>query len=254
MANLPDLDTSNISFIAYWNAIDQGGVNSISPEEVTSYNRVQEYTIYDNGIEGTSLIPPQEENIFDGQGREGTFRAKNDGWIIAYIDRREELTQSDSADDVQGPWDMVWNWASDVGPGPQDPDVANGNLTRLIENLAGELSNFGSINYSPTDVPLYNYEYSNASTLTGLNAYNDGGGIFGFSYTSETNRLWHTVAANGRGLGGNLTAPSGSDICNGDYGAYDMILNSEAPNSGTEYTLQEVEGNRSIHTNLILWN
>lgn len=90
MAELPDIDTSNVSHIAYFNAIDDGGVTTIDPEEVTSAPGIQDYTLYDNGLEGTFNLQETYDDISLADSTvfpEATFRVKSDGWMVVYLDQ-----------------------------------------------------------------------------------------------------------------------------------------------------------------------
>lgn len=52
MANLPDLNKSDIGIVAYWNGIDNTAASDISPAEVLTEGTIQSYSQYDNGVEG----------------------------------------------------------------------------------------------------------------------------------------------------------------------------------------------------------
>lgn len=146
MAELPDINTSEVSFIAFWNAIDSGGVSSIEPEDALTDGSIQNYTLYDNGWEGDYSL----EN-----GRTAKVRIKSDGWLVAYLDRTEYYDQSASRPDVNGPWDAFeWNVSGDTF------DITNNSLERAIASLQGQLSNSGDIGYVSGDVGLYDYSRS----------------------------------------------------------------------------------------------
>jgi len=256
MASLPDLDTNNISFISYWNAIDSGGLADISPEEVLSDNNIQEYTLYDNGVEGTYRILT---------GRDVGFRVKNDGWFAVYIDRTERFklnvgfsdTPAPNSElvDIRGPWDIANDWTI---TNDATTDVVQNALERAINSLQSQLSNSGSVNYDVPDVGLYNYEYPDATTLTNLTAAQRNIDL-GFTYTSDTTRYWHIIAFTGsRYNNGDVTAPSGTVLANYTFdpsrvgASYDMLANNEAPQPETEYIISVGDVNIA-HANMILW-
>jgi hypothetical protein len=208
VSDLPDIETGQVSFIAYFNAIDQGGVQSIDPEEVTSDAGIESATLYDNGVDGTYDLTHVSSGFTNDNGPvECQFRVKSDGWMVAYLDQSEEFNQNvlgnagesgtyppypvDSG--VTGWWRLDPQWAG-VGEnyqGGTPPDGVNHGLARTINSLRGEFSNSGSISYSASDVGLYNFQYSDATAHTLLTSivenYQGGaGGPWGFSYTGST--------------------------------------------------------------------
>lgn len=164
MATLPDLDTSDLGFIAWWNAIDDGGVNSIEVSEILTNGRIEEYTLYDNGVIGT----------FDPwNGRETTFRVKDDGWFVAYFDDTEEYFEwsggsgnPSHAESPRGHRDIAHNWlvATD------NSDFLHHTLGRVIFSLAGHLENSGDLTTESEDVGTYNYVFPDAEFYTGFSS------------------------------------------------------------------------------------
>jgi hypothetical protein len=232
MATLPDLDTSNISYIAYWNAIDQGGIGSIDPEEVLSDGNINSYTLYDNGIQIDSYSTPTGRNI--------QARVKTDGWIVAYLDRTENYgTLSGS---VQRGW---WDFANDWTDALNLSSFTNNTLERAIYSLHSQLSNSGSITYNTSDVALYNYEYPDATATTGMamKTENDNSKTSGFSYTSSTTIYAGAAVATAynNNTGSNYARAKfeGTKIAEVsdsiNYGSIDLVGDGYIPNSGTEY-------------------
>jgi hypothetical protein len=186
MAVLPDLDTTQISFIAFWNAIDQGGVSSIDPEDALSDGRINSYTLYDNGWEGSYSLP----NI----SRSVTVRVKSDGWLIAYMDQTEDFTL-DTGSPPHGPWDILNDWTDyQTGSGSLSAisDLQTNNLERCIQSLYSNLGNSESITYNSSDVDLYDYLYNSAgeyvlysSTLSAY-SYENKSDTQAFLYSSKT--------------------------------------------------------------------
>lgn len=205
MADLPDIDTSDVSFIAYWNAIEQGGSvddSNWDPGETLSYNAISSSTTYDNGVNGTISLQ---------HNRTANFRAKDDGWIVAYLDRQEDLEQ-DASYHPPGPWDIMRGWAvgiqdtiysSDAG---EEPHTQRGTfnldaLTNIVQGLFQETSVYGETNvsFSASDVGMYNYE------VPGTN--------LSFMSAGYDNIVYH----NGKGSyensqSGSMSYPSGTDI------------------------------------------
>ena len=240
MADLPDLDTGNISYVAYWNAIDDGGVNSIDAEDALSDGNIQSYTLYDNGFECTY-------ETFTG--RNCTARVKSDGWFVAYFDRSGSYGESGNADNLRGYWDLANAWNS-----PGNSTLGNHTLERVINSLQANLSNSGAVSYSSDDVALYNYAHpeSTASTLGsiyhGTTTLSKSGE---FSYTSET--TIHAAVAFGsyeadgtyqdqhQGtlfFDGTQFMQSGSnDRDDQHYGALELLNDGYLGSSGTAYTI-----------------
>lgn len=245
MSDLPDLDTTQIGFIAYYNAIDQGGVSSITPDEVLSSSLITSQTLYDNGVEGTFELPNTQGRA--AQGREGTFRVKNDGFIVTFIDRTNDFTQK-TGSPVRGYWDMAVNINKASGDtGKVVPSIGPSTLEQGLNSLRQELSNSPSMDFSFADVGVYNYEFPGATTLTVLGDGIDASATSAspaFSYTSSTSLDYvaahsaihfqadRSSSANFEGVtlaAGSATSPSS------EYGAVDALSQGLVPSSGTEY-------------------
>jgi len=256
MADLPDIDTTEVSFIAYWNAIDDGGVGSIDPVETQNDPNVVSSTIYDNGIEGVYDLSP----LLSNKTREVNFRVKNDGWMVVYSGTGETFGKNLDASQLDGPWDIISDWTT-----PNGTTISANTFERAINNLQSNLSNSGSIFYQTSDVGLYNYEYPSSTAATLFHA--DGGSRndktdFGFLYTSGTEVYWCVIAGVCDTLGttnsAEVLSPSGTSIVESggdsvEWGTYDMIANNEIPNSDTEYQLEHPAFERAQHSNILLW-
>lgn len=186
MPDLPDLDTTGVSFIAYWNAVSQGGIAEadMDAEDVLSDGNINSQTLYDNGvIVEYNLLGGYPEGGGNGGTREATMRVKNDGWFVAYIDRTEDFgIQTGQADTIRGPWDIMNAWT-----GTSTSTIVNNALERAINSLQGQLS--ASPTYQTSDVGLYNYEHPNADFASMFSA-EGGPKTSAFLYTSATNVLW----------------------------------------------------------------
>lgn len=253
MADLPDLDTSEVSFIAYWNAIDQGGVSNIDPSEATS--ATNSYTLYDNGFEGEIDVHSY---------RSGKCRVKEDGWIIVWIDRTETFDQYrnvQAGDDYPaGPWDFL----GDITATSDPMDVgAQNSLERTVNNLRTELSNSGNMAYSSSDVGLYNYQHTGATTVTALSANETSPGnddevlttAPSLQYTDDTDIKWATclglaytpvasstkdsrIAWEGTELAhqGQYPESDGGDGEGREYGALDLVAGAYLDSANTTYS------------------
>lgn len=244
MSSLPDINTSGVSFLAYFNAIDQGGAGSISPSEVTTSGRVQNYTLYDNGLSG-------EFNARNG--RTITFRVKTDGWFVAYLDRGDNFARNLKNDVPRGSWDIFNDWTYTNSA----DDFTRNELERCINDLVSELSNSGSVTYNPVDVGLYDYRHPSASVATGLSDYlymktqgtNEQTKTVDFQYTDDTNLLY--AVATGYAIshyndfyntyGNGRTEFNGIVMSEHEYdggeggGAIDLLSRGEIPSAGTQY-------------------
>jgi len=181
MATLPDLDTSQIGFIAYWNALDHG-VSEIDPTEVLTATIVKTYEQYDNGVQGVA------EYMAGGMKLEAYFRVKSDGWFVVWTPRYSvpEPDQKDvegskwyeSATDPDGYYNLLIRWHCgdnrDIAP-----NISTDCCERIIYNLASELSNFGAITYDSGDVGRFSYTFSQATSLY----FDKNGGAWGNSKT-----------------------------------------------------------------------
>jgi len=232
MADLPDLDTTSIGFCAYWNAIDQGGVGTIDPEEVLSDRRINNYTLYDNGWEA--------ESYTSITGREIKMRAKSDGWFVAYMDRSENYaTRVNHPDSVRGPWDISNDWTD-----RNNSSYVSNALSEAIRSAASYLSNWNSITFNHSDVGLYNFEYSTATGITGMssatNTDYDGSdsNTCGVLYTEGTTVNWATAFGQSYGSDANVNFEGSTIVGDGEeYGALDLIAAGLIPNAATEYQM-----------------
>ena len=266
MAELPDLQTDQISYIAYWNVEDQGGINNDQwgPDEVTSDTNIESQTLYDNGIEG-------EYNL--ANGRTGTWRVKNDGWFIVYLDRELNNVGPSVNGAARGTFDII-NDHTDYNSAS---DLRNHTLERAIYNLQSQLENSPAVSYNTSDVGLFSYVFPLATTATLLSAYENGSNgsyTVGLQYTDDTELYRHWVVASGFGdrpinvydggsveisFNGNLVVdvPEGGGLTGG---AINDNLYDLSPDSGVEYnglinftsTPNGRTGRGSIH-NLLTW-
>jgi hypothetical protein len=259
MADLPDLDTNEIGYLAYWNAVEDGGVNTIEPEEALTDNQVSEYTIYDNGWEGTYVLD-QAGRHSSADNRRAKARVKNDGWIVVYMDRTEDY-QTDASYPIHGHWDVVRRWTDGYGyrsSTSDQPDLYDNQLATSLESLVNNLENSDSISYDTSAVGLYNFEYSEAEATTALTVGSDSTVSPSFTYTSGTDLLWTAVFASRDTNFGNTPEASFEGVTilesQDGYGAIDPVARGLIPNAETEYTGYANPGGRGIvHGTLAIW-
>lgn len=221
---LPELDTSEISFIAYWNFSDHGG-GEMDPTETESV--METFKEYSNGVDGSIHLGQSNK-----QNRLINCRVKDDGWIIAWIDATEDYTAlSDNPDSLEGPYDVLNDWTN----AGQNISPSQNNLERTVNRLYSALSNSGQATYNPGDVALYNYLWPNATTLTQISTQTyEGTASHDTTVVEGTNLHAYVVAASSEG--GNMSW-EGSDIATGSYrlGSYDAITDGGAA-PGNTYT------------------
>jgi len=231
MPTLPDLNTSNIGFIGFWNAIKDGGVSHITPSEATSDSNVQSSTSYDNGWEGTYRL---------ANGRTANVRVKYDGWIVLHIDRSNTF-QTGTGSAPRGYWDIIHNWAK--GGGPTDT-IVNNEFERAIHSLQSNFSNSGNISYNSNQVNLYNYEYTNADYATVFSSGDSYYGKYshpatfssGIVYTPGTNLHFMSAQASTGTDGGVHFGGTGLAGSN-NYGSIDALGSLIVSQPATEYLM-----------------
>lgn len=191
MSDLPDLNETQISVIAYWNATDHG-VDSIDPSDVTSWGNITNQTVYDNGLEGEYDLGEPSSKTY--------FRVKNDGWIITWSERGENYQQRVRDDNswAQGIYSLAWNW---YGYKEHNADNATkwsvNVLPRGIQGLQSQLQNSASITFNYGDVGHYSYEHPDATAVSAFNVWGEYENMTGsFNYTEGTD-LHYLVAAGG---------------------------------------------------------
>lgn len=151
---LPDLDTSNISWIAFFNYLDNGA-DDIDPFETES--AMDSYNEYSNGVDGVISYSTDQPNV------EVKVRAKADGWLIAWHDDTEPLIQivADYSDQDSGHY-----------------PISSGLLYQSIDSMESALSNSGQVSLSDGDEAVYNYNYPDATTYTCASISNGNGESF----------------------------------------------------------------------------
>jgi len=239
MAELPDIDTTQVGLLSYWNALDHG-VSSIDPSEVLTESTIKSYDQYDNGVEGVLTL-----SYASGDAQ---FRVKTDGWFVVWIDRTKQFGTSSPG---RGFRDVI-RWKHDSTPNPSLPRTT---FSEAMNRLHAELSNSSSITFNHSDTGIYCYEYTGATTLTLADEqdYNMNGEI---SYSSSTDRKVHECAgATDESNYGNSLAGSKVIADGATYGARDVIAAGLMPNSGTYYQHGDQSNNsyQKHMTHVMVW-
>lgn len=251
MAELDDLDTSSIGFLAFWNIEDDGGIGSSdwTVDEVTTDGNIVSTTTYDNGIEGEYNFP------------NGThyFRVKSDGWFIAWTDDSGSLIDTDhQGSPPNGEFDALNNWAEQNSVSNQGDQNS---CAWAINNLWREIGNSGLVSWAYADVGFYNYNYGpdGATTTTILSQGGSSGGSgnisSSFLYTSGTN-VHKAYACHAVEGDDSETYIEGEEMAtDGDgYAVVDMIETNRWPSSsGTDLT-QSVDFNDPYNSSYNGWN
>jgi len=261
MSEFPDIDTSQVGFIGYWNAIDQGGLSSVSPSEVTSARGIVSTESYDNGVQGDYEFR---------NGRVGRYRVKTDGWFVVWMDRTHDSPDG-AGSNLDDDHDLVyWNGILDASHGDYnsvgngaDPDLQQNSLAYSIYELWNELSNSSGVNWSYGDVGLYNYEYSGSQATTFL-FYSGTNKTASLTRQTGTDRYAHICswqAASDDSDGSRSISFDGSTLSSRggfyglDVGAHDLISLGLGNNDGTGYDTSTNVGTQSSHENhqTIVW-
>lgn len=177
MSTTPDLDPSNIGYIAYWNVYDDGAVSSFNIDEALTANNIVSKTLYDNGVQG---------KLETNGNREANFKIKTDGWFIVWFDGSKNTGQNGSYTNLRGRWDISDVWWRRKNHG----DLIKNALAKEIKQLQSNLSITTTFNFG--DVSLYNYAHEEATNATLLCAwgetysYNDGTTTAGFVPSQST--------------------------------------------------------------------
>lgn len=185
MATLPDLDTASVGTIAYYNLVDDAGFpTDFDPTDVTSDGDIIQYTIYDNGLDGTYDSPT---------GREVNFRVKSDGWYMVWIDRTNTYERNGAdPDEVRGRWDFAQDWTTSNS----NSDFVNNTLERVINSLANQSDHYDGEMYDATQVSYYDYEHSDAAGITGFSGTSYGNSdTYGLVFTDGTEIYEYSLAA-----------------------------------------------------------
>ena len=232
MATLPDLDPANLRHIAFYNYKEEQGLDDSgwSPSDFTAPGRVEEFTLYDNGVEGSYLIG---EAFRDREGKGGpnvyiNYRVKDDGWIIAYVDNNDDYYGqtsfgSDSVVDTNAPAVGAYNY---YGIGiAKGSDIDRVNIFDVLVSLIEESG------YTDPSAPsesignyfgFYSYDNESAANVTLIT--NPGSDI-SFSYT-DTVTLYEMSGTFGQGYGNALIADDPAIIPDNDeigLGVFEMV-------------------------------
>lgn len=180
MATLPDLDTSDIGYVAYWNAIEQGTLTELDPTSAAVTDNLEVYDEYENGVQGITIL-----GVSGKKNRDAYLRVKDDGWIVCWIDRSESTDQavrsgSVEADNIYGPFDILSAWGSSGAAAPVENNGLAGIIQGVANSLEANLTDQGNVG-------LYNYETPSATNITSIVRDAQGGATIEITPTSSTN-------------------------------------------------------------------
>jgi hypothetical protein len=201
---IPDLDTDNTSFLAYYQVTDKNGkFNSEQLQFETDMNarfQPEPADVYDNGIEMKVNDTYTNNKI--------TLRAGNENhnWVTAHlkdytsdnggtftqdgtdITDVSKFTYTTNKSDLEGEYGlMLW---SDYNTGY---DSSQNSLFNLIEKALTNASFWNRSNLKLENSGIYNYSVSDPNQKTSIfgshrnQNYNGSRETYGFSYTDNTN-------------------------------------------------------------------
>lgn len=174
MADMPDLDPENVSWIAWWNLMDHSDPipDSINPEDTLSAYSFESTEYYDNGIVA-EWNPEYNQSVY--------IRVKSDGWFVAYT-KREQNHGVRYTYDVRAPPDEFDFYGDYMifGGRTQNYGVDNNILSTPINQMASRLSVWSDVFWDYPDVGLYNYRLEGSKVA--LLRENGGG---------TNNRAWY---------------------------------------------------------------
>lgn len=186
MSTLPDIDTSNISGITFYNVKDEQGVSD-SDFDVMNFSDWSEITnlqIYDNGIDAQIPIQVASMNYPDSTTVESylRFRCKSDGWVIIWNPVSENyfgtnLFDDESSADLIGAYNFYGIAASGEYP--------------FIDKMESSLSHAGyPVNLGGANTVFNHYDFlaPEASNITVI-AQKDYD--FEHSFTQSVDRKYH---------------------------------------------------------------
>lgn len=242
MATLPDLTTSNVSFVGYFNTIEQGGGSTdLDPETALTYSDIDSYTLYDNGFDANVS--------FDG-GLPLNVRLKTDGWCVAYLPRGNTYTgynnHSQWTDLAPSEYQVMttrttFGYRTNI----HSDDITL--LSKTIQNTINELDSSGTITFNHTDVGIYNYAYpdqSNLSMFSLLSDNNEGEQTMTHVRANGTTVPYAATATGSRQQGGNLKL-NGTKIsdASGESVSVDMTTSGDLPDEGGDVTFASSQDN-----------
>lgn len=242
MADLPDIDPSQTSYIAYWNAIDNGGVSSVDPTDVTSNGNVENYDLYDNGLQGKYNIG----GLMNKKDRTVNFRVKNDGWFVFWFGTTsvaETQQDDDGISTTKGHYDLVHDWTE---PKNGSARLNSNTLARAINNLRQSTSNSGKMTFNYSDVGLYEYQ-TDATAVTAVGDSNLASDetlntSHSFSYTNTTTiydaYVMGSIQSESFGSEGSMSFEgiTLADSSGWDGGSIDLFSNDNFLQPGTDIT------------------
>jgi hypothetical protein len=241
MAVLPDIDTSNVGLMAYYNILDETVTNDFNPVDAISAPGVLSYEQFDNGIKG-------KYDIGRGEFRAANYRVKSDGWVVVWINReRNYVTDTRDSDKLKLLTDLLTN--------PEElPITGSFNDTEgvtVISELFNEINQETDANasFDSNDVSWYSYEFDSATSLQILDKRVTGAEEYSFSYPSTISNL--SVSLLGYCRDQNQTNDGGTayvrfegiSVVNtgaelfdiNEFGAMDLLDRGLIPQSGTTY-------------------
>jgi hypothetical protein len=181
MSDVPELDTTSISWFAYYDVVSETDATQIYPQDMTNADSVINNEQYDNG----SVLTYTADQV----GREITIRATKDGPVTAHMNLKENYQKllnpsvNNPEANINGIHDLFeWNSLGNT------VSLTSGCvLERAIREVLQQLRNWSSdlsSDYNASDINYHNYEYG-PGNISVFSETKDSG-EFGITFSGAT--------------------------------------------------------------------
>lgn len=225
MTTLPDLDPNTAGHVAFYNAVEQGGLTEdmMTWSDVIDNGSVNSYNVYDNG-----LIVKYDDDAWGNL----TIRLKTDGWVVAYTG-----WDGSSPGSVDG---ASPHQISAISGGSSYSSLTSNRLAKAIEDMLSDLTDWPEQTVGPfskSDIGLYDFAYgSDGISLFAKTGGNDGSFSHSISEASGTNLHVGTVflRANAESNGTSNLKIDGTEVYKSTGGAkYTQDVSNNITNTGS---------------------
>jgi hypothetical protein len=241
---LPDLKQSGVSFIAFWNQLDNGAGAIDPPTASDAFDTVSEYS---NGIQGEIAV-----NYGGWKTANVRARVKDDGWIVAWFPDYD-------IPDVRKGGGVAPNDALLLGNLKSDnfSSAGENTLERVVNTIRSSLSSSGSATYNPTDVGLYNFNAGGGTNYTTVYQSERDSGITSTLEPSSSTTIYLSAAVGAAGstLPDDVVRVNDSPVAReGESFTFNLLANNAiSPGGVTEIDVVASFGARSVAKAGTIW-